>query len=135
MESSRTRVRHGGLKICNNFTGDERCIRARCNNLHVCLCCKQDHAKVRCKEFKNERNPPHCSPKRGKIDDCYPETAQKTCINIPLLENILSTHPDKQSVEYLKVTFNFSELIINSNFNMLQKKSWGQLHLHSNFYM
>lgn len=51
--------------------------------------------------IKKREIPPHCSPKRGEINDCHPETAQKTCINIPLLENFLSTHPDKQFVEYL----------------------------------
>lgn len=51
--------------------------------------------------IKKREIPPHCSPKRGEINDCYPETARQTCINIPLLENFLSTHPDKQFVEYL----------------------------------
>lgn len=50
------------------------------------------------------------------------------------LENIFSTHPDKQSVEYLKVTFNFSELIFNSNFNMVQEKCGeDQFHVYSCF--
>jgi len=42
-----------GREICNNFNGDQGCQRFRCNNLHVCLSCKQYHSLKQCPASKN----------------------------------------------------------------------------------
>lgn len=46
---------HGGLQIRNHVNGEKGC-----NNLHICLYCKQDYPKGGCSELKKNtpRNPP-----------------------------------------------------------------------------
>lgn len=67
------------------------CIRERCNNLHFV-----------CAARENTQNLDAQNLKKGEIKDFYPDTLmQKTCFNIPLLDNLLSNYLDKQFVEYL----------------------------------
>lgn len=52
-------------------------------NMFLCAAYKITQ-KLEAQRKKNEKFPPQCSPKKGKINDCYPEIlVQKTCINIP----------------------------------------------------
>lgn len=44
----RDRVNFQGREICNNFNGFKGCVAFRCRNLHICLVCKGDHAKLKC---------------------------------------------------------------------------------------
>lgn len=55
-----------------------------------------------CAARENTQNLDAQNLKRGGIKDFYPDTLmQKTCFNIPLLDNLLSNYLDKQFVEYL----------------------------------
>ena len=53
----RPKVYHLGKEVCNNFNGEKGCSRPRCNNLHVCLTCKQEHPRYKCSEAKNGSQP------------------------------------------------------------------------------
>jgi len=44
----RDRVNFQGREICNNFNGSKGCVAFRCRNLHICLVCKGEHAKLKC---------------------------------------------------------------------------------------
>ena len=48
---------HQGNEICNNYNGERGCWRQRCNNLHVCAVCKQNHPKTQCRAAKNYQRP------------------------------------------------------------------------------
>lgn len=55
-----------------------------------------------CAARENTQNLDAQNLKKGEIKDFYPDTLmQKTCFNIPLLDNLLSNYLDKQFVEYL----------------------------------
>lgn len=104
------------------------CIRERCNNLHFCLRCKREHPKFRCSEFK----------KKGEIKDFYPDTLmQKTCFNIPLLDNLLSNYLDKQFVEYLirglKEGFNTGKKVEQSSLQSVKIYYHLEVNLHVHF--
>lgn len=76
--------------------------------------------------------------KKGEIKDFYPDTLmQKTCFNIPLLDNLLSNYLDKQFVEYLirglKEGFNTGKKVEQSSLQSVKIYYHLEVNLHVHF--
>ena len=94
----RTKQYKYGLEIRNNFN-DMKCNQKRCNNLQVCKSCQQTgHSQSQCQSKIAVIPRGKVSPKWG--NHAVIKSSISTPVNITLLEELLSNHPDKHKVNY-----------------------------------